>query len=67
MSLLKQDTISKEQVKKIRELDSSDNSKEYKMVAIWDSTLYANKLDSGYLPNFYYLIIWKSYLEEKNT
>ena len=36
------------------------------MEAIWDDAVYANKLESGHLPNFYYLIAWKVLFKEKN-
>ena len=42
------------------------NSKEYKMEAIWDCAVYANKA-KGYLPSLYYLVAWKRYSEEENT
>ena len=67
MSLLEQDTTRKERVKKVSELDASDNSKEYKVEAIWDSTIYTNKLESGHLLSLYYLVAWKGYLKEENT
>ena len=65
MSYLKQNTTKKEQVKKVLELDASDNSKEYKMGAIENSAVYANNLKSGHLLNLYYLVALKS--KEKNT
>ena len=37
------------------ELDISDNSKEYKVEAIWKSAVYKKKLE-GYLPRLYYLV-----------
>ena len=37
------------------------------MEAIWDSAVYANKLESGHLPSHYYLVVWKGYPEEENT
>ncbi len=65
MSLLEQDTTRKKQVEIAIELDES-NSKEYKVEAICNSAMYASKLE-GHLLNLYYLILWKGYLEEKNT
>ena len=52
MSLLKQDTTGKRQVdKNAIELDASnDKNGEYKVEAIWDSAVYAKKLESGHLP-----------------
>ena len=67
MSLLEQDTTKKERIKKIPELDVDDNSKEYKVEAIWDNAVYPIELKSGHLPGPYYLIAWKGYPEEKNT
>ena len=66
MLLLEQDKIRKERVAKIPELDASDNSKEYKIKVIWDSAVYAIKLESGYLSKFFYLVAWKDYHEEEN-
>ena len=68
MLMLEQDTIKKMRVdKKVTELEFKvGNSKEYKVEAIWDSTVYANKA-KGYLPKLYYLVAWKRYFEEKNT
>ena len=58
MSLLKQDTIRKEQVdKKITKLEFEvGNSKEYEVQVIWGSTVYVNKA-KGHLPGLYYLIV----------
>ena len=55
MSLLDQDTIKKEQVsKEVLQLDAGNkNNKEYKVEAIRDSAVYANKLESDYLPGLY--------------
>ena len=49
MSLLKQDTTRKERVdKRVKELElEADNRKKYKVEAIWDSAVYANKSESG--------------------
>ena len=60
MSLLEQDTTKKEQVHKRR-------TKEYKVKAIWDSAVYASKLESGQILSLYYLVAWKGYPKEKNT
>ena len=67
VSLLEQDTTRKERVKKVSELDAGDNSEEYKVEAIRDSAVHANKLESGHLPGLYYLIAWKGYPKEENT
>ena len=58
MSLLEQDTTRKGRVsKEVPELNASnEDSKEYKIEAIWDSAVYANKSESGHLPGFYYLV-----------
>ena len=52
-------------VKKL-ELEAGD-SKKYEVEAIWDSAVYASKLESGQLPGLYYLVAWKDYPEEENT
>ena len=69
VSLLEQDSTKKGRVnEQVPELDAGDeNSKEYEVEAIWDSVGYTNKLESGYLSGFYYLVAWKSYPEKKNT
>ena len=58
MSFLKQNTIKKEQIDEIMtELDTGNkDSKKYKVEAIWDNAVYLNKLESGYLTGFYYLV-----------
>lgn len=43
------------------------NSEEYKMKTIQKSMIYIRELESGYLSEFYFLVFWKDYLEEKNT
>lgn len=43
---------------------NANNSKKYKVEAIWDKTVYTSKEES-YLSNFYYIIVWKSYSKEK--
>ena len=69
MSLLEQDITRKERVHEgdVEELDTIDDSGEYKVKAIWDSVVYAIESESGHLPGFYYLVSWKGYPEEKNT
>ena len=71
MSLLEQDIIRKGWVdKKIRQIkfDASNNdSREYKVEAIWDNAVYTQELKLGHLPDLYYLVSWKGYLEEENT
>ena len=43
--------------KEVPELDNGDeDSEEYEVEAIWDSSIYANKSESGHLPGLYYLI-----------
>ena len=69
VSLLEQDTIKKGRMsEEVSELDTDNkDSEEYKVEAIWHSAIYVNKLESGHLPGFYYLIAWKSYPKEENT
>ena len=52
---LEQNTTRKERVsKKVLELDASnEDSKEYKVEAIWDSVVYANESELGHLPGLY--------------
>ena len=68
LSLLEYNIAKKEQIdKKVMELDfEASNSKVYKLKAIWDSVVYANKGES-HLPGLYYLIVWKKYFKEENT
>ena len=50
------------------EFDVGDNeSGEYKVEAIWNSSVYSKKSESGHLPGLYYLVSWKEYPEEENT
>lgn len=44
----------------------ADDNKNYEMEAIQDSEVYAKKADR-YLPELYYLIVWKDYPKEENT
>ena len=67
MSLLEQDITRKERVEKVPKLDAGDNSKEYKLEAIQDSTIYVMESESVLLPGLYYLVAWKDYPEKKNT
>ena len=57
MSLLEQDSTRKKRMdKKVGELKfEAGNSKEYKVKAFWDSTVYANKAES-YLLVLYYVV-----------
>ena len=45
----------------------ANNNKKYKVDGIWNSAVYARKLAIRKLLRFYYLVLWKSYLEEKKT
>ena len=65
--LLKQDTTKKKQVEKVPELDTGDNSEEYKQEAICNSAVYSKELGLGHLPGLYYLVAWKGYPKEENT
>ena len=47
------------------EFEAGDD-KEYQVDSIWNSTIYAREL-AGQLPRLYYLVLWKSYPEKKNT
>ena len=68
--LLEQITTRKKWINKLfpePELEfDTGNNKKYKFEAIIDSTVYAQKVE-GHLSGLYYLVFWKSYLEEKST
>ncbi len=69
MSLLKYNITQKGWVNKTTfqlKFEVNNKGKEYKVGRIWDSAVYVRESKS-YLPGLYYLILWKSYLEEKNT
>lgn len=58
ISLLKQDTIRKEQMNKFLSVQDLElgNNKEYKVETIWDSIIYTKKVDK-YLLRLYYLVV----------
>ena len=69
VSLLEQDTTKKGQVNDMQldlEFKAGDD-KEYEVDGIQDSAVYTKELATGQLPGLYYLVLWKSYLKEKNT
>ena len=68
ISPLEQDNTKKKWMNEFTELPEfeTDDDKEYKVEVIWESTVYAKKVDR-YLPRLYYLVVWKGYLKEKNT
>lgn len=45
--------------------ENGSNSGEYEVEVIWDSTVYVRESE-GHLSSFYYLVLWKGYLEEEN-
>lgn len=49
------------------EFEDNGQDKEYKVEAICNDTVYAKKSERDHLPDFYYLVLWKDYLEEENT
>ena len=65
MSLLEQDTTRKGWKFSVPEFEPGDD-KEYQVVVIQDSAVYAKEAD-GHLPELYYLVAWKGYPEEENT
>ena len=70
MSMLEQDTTRKGRMNELfpkpePEFDVDDNKK-YKVETIKDSTVYVKEAE-GHLSGLYYLVFWKSYLEEKST
>ena len=69
MTFLEQDTTRKGRVDEndATELDAGNDSREYKVEAIWDSAVYARESESGHLLGLYYLVSWQGYPEEENT
>lgn len=55
-----------EQINKFMPEFETNNDKKYKLETIWDSAVYAKKIDKE-LPELHYLVIWRSHLKEKNT
>ena len=49
------------------EFDAGDDSREYEVEAILNSTVYIRESESGHLPSLHYLVSWKRYPEEENT
>ena len=67
MSLLEQNNIKKKQVEKIPELNiGNKNSNKYKVMAVFNSIIHANKLKWGHLLGFYYFVAWKGCFKEEN-
>ena len=68
VSLPEQNTMKKGQMnnKQLNFQFEACNNKEYKVEGIWDSEVYARE-SARQLPEPYYLVLSKSYLEEKNT
>ena len=59
--------MKKEQVNDMQlEFEIGDN-KEYEVNGIWNNTVYAKKSTISQLSRLYYLVLWKNYLEKKNT
>ncbi len=74
MSLLEQDTTRKKRVDDAlpepeKELKfKAGVNKEYDVKAIIYNKMYGSQAnDNDQIPDLYYLVLWKSYLEEKNT
>ena len=74
MLLLEQDIIKKTQIDKAlpdprKELEfKAGDNKEYEIKAIINSAMYGKQAnDSNQMPDFYYLVLWKDYPEEKKT
>ena len=68
ISLLELDPTKKEQMNDTQlefEFEASDN-KEDMVDSIGDIAIHVREL-AGQLPGLYYLVLWKSYPEEKNT
>lgn len=43
------------------------DSKKYEIEVICNNEVYTNKMNSSHLPDLYYIIFQKSYLEKENT
>ena len=71
MFLLEQDSIRKGQVnEKIAEqleFEAGGNNKEYEVEGIYNSAVYARKLEARHLPGLYYLVFWKGYPKDEST
>lgn len=70
MLLLEQNIIRRKQVNEFPEIEPELNvgkDKKYKVEAIKDSAVHTNKTIRGQLPELYYPISWKYYLEDENT
>ena len=69
--MLEQDITKKGRVdeKTVEQLkfEAGGNNKEYKVEGIYDSAIYARKLEAGHLPGFYYLVSWKDYPKDEST
>ena len=68
MSLLEQDSTRKGRVyeENAEKLDAGDDSGEYEVEVIRDSTVYVRVSESGHLSGLYYLVSYKRYPEEEN-
>ena len=69
MSLLEYNTTRKGRVDETTtqlKFEAGEKGEEYKVEAIWDSTVYARESE-GHLPGLYYLVLWKGYPKEENT
>ena len=51
----------------VTEFEAGSDEEVYKVVGIWDSTVYVKKSATGYLPGLYYLVSWKGYPKEENN
>ncbi len=72
--LLEQDTTRKGRVdnnalsKPEKELEfEARGDKEYEVETIIGSAVYRQQANNNQMPGLYYLVLWKSYLEKKNT
>ena len=64
--LLEQNTIKKGKINKFLAEFQVGDDKEYEVETIHNSIVYTKEID-GYLLGLYYLVVWKGYLEKKNT
>lgn len=56
--------------KNVRQINfdiGTNESRKYKVEAIWNSAVYTRELELGHLARLHYIVLWKSCLKEKNT
>ena len=66
VSLLKKNITKKRAVNNMQLKFEVINNEKYKIDGIWNSVFYAKELAIRQLLKLYYLVLWKSYPEDKN-